>query len=190
MSANRSSNVFWIVAVSTRVPDTNATPRITAIAVNRKRILLAARPLRVTFHIAGPRILHAARCATTLPEVPDAAARTRPDSCSTHHGRSADNCCMLFQSLGRLASHVGVRMDRATSKTRSDVSPTGSCWCGCGAATAPTRFFVAGHDRRAESAVIEIEFGGIPQFLAAHGYGSDGKHVTTELERHRDTNGS
>src|SRR3954452_4450686 len=54
MFANRSSNVFWIVAVSTDVPLMNATPMITASAVSTKRILCAARPLRVTFHISLP----------------------------------------------------------------------------------------------------------------------------------------
>src|SRR3954464_11232890 len=54
MFANRSSNVCWIVAVSTDVPLMNATPMITASAVSTKRILCAARPLRVTFHIVLP----------------------------------------------------------------------------------------------------------------------------------------
>src|SRR4051812_32625448 len=52
MFANRLSNTFEIVDVSTSVPDMNDTPTITAIAVRTKRRKLARRPLRVTFHIA------------------------------------------------------------------------------------------------------------------------------------------
>src|SRR2546427_638928 len=51
MLANRSSKVFWIVAVSTKVPDTNATPSTTATPVSRKRSRFATRPLRVSFHM-------------------------------------------------------------------------------------------------------------------------------------------
>ncbi len=68
MFVNRSSNVFWIVAVSTSVPDTNATPRITAIAVSTKRILLAANPLRVTFHIGAQRYRSGGPDAGAAPE--------------------------------------------------------------------------------------------------------------------------
>ncbi len=51
MFANRSSNVFWIVAVSTSVPEMNETPSTTASAVNKNRSLWPASPLRVTFHM-------------------------------------------------------------------------------------------------------------------------------------------
>src|SRR6478752_4445420 len=54
MFAKRSSNVCWIVAVSTEVPDMKATPMITASAVSKNRTLCAARPLRVTFHMPLP----------------------------------------------------------------------------------------------------------------------------------------
>ncbi len=42
-SENRSSNVFWIVSVSTSVPAMNATPSITASAVAMSRNLCATR---------------------------------------------------------------------------------------------------------------------------------------------------
>ena len=40
-----------MVAVSTNVPDTNATPSTTATPVSRKRIFFAQIPLSVTFHM-------------------------------------------------------------------------------------------------------------------------------------------
>ena len=42
--------------------------------------------------------------------------------------------------------------------------PTGDCWCGCGAETAIGSFFLPGHDKTAESAVISVEYGGVPGF--------------------------
>ena len=35
--------------------------------------------------------------------------------------------------------------------------PTGECWCGCGSDTAIGSFFLPGHDKTAESAVISVE---------------------------------
>ena len=57
--------------------------------------------------------------------------------------------------------------------------PTGTCWCGCGAEVPVGSFFVSGHDKRAEADVIEIEYGGIPEFLEALGYGPGGKNPMT-----------
>lgn len=51
--------------------------------------------------------------------------------------------------------------------------PTGKCFCGCGADTKPTAFFVPTHDRTAESRVIKEEYGSIADFVLAHGYGPD-----------------
>ena len=60
--------------------------------------------------------------------------------------------------------------------------PTGYCWCGCGEETANVRsFFLTGHDRAAEAAVIINEYGGIPEFLMAHGYGPDGDKNPREI---------
>ena len=55
-------------------------------------------------------------------------------------------------------------------------SPTGFCWCGCGENTSPEKFFVPGHDRRAESRLIRLKWGGIPRFLEKHGYSPNGPH--------------
>src|SRR6476646_1939710 len=51
MSSKSPLNVLEMVAVSTNVPDTNATPNITATPVSRKRTCLAQIPLSVTFHM-------------------------------------------------------------------------------------------------------------------------------------------
>jgi hypothetical protein len=59
--------------------------------------------------------------------------------------------------------------------------PDGRCWCGCGKDAKIGSFFLAGHDRKAESAVIKMEYGGVAEFLVAHGYGSDGKNPAKEL---------
>ena len=48
--------------------------------------------------------------------------------------------------------------------------PTGKCWCGCGADVPIGSFFLSGHDRRAESAVIAMKYGSVVEFLAKHGY--------------------
>ncbi len=45
----------------------------------------------------------------------------------------------------------------------------------------------AGHDKTAESAVISVEYGGVPKFLVHHGYGPDGKNPKHEVDRWRST---
>lgn len=64
--------------------------------------------------------------------------------------------------------------------------PTGDCWCGCGAETPIGSFFLAGHDKVAESAVIITHYGGVPQFLVDHGFGPGGKNARQELDQWRD----
>ena len=59
--------------------------------------------------------------------------------------------------------------------------PTGECWCGCGAKTTVHSFFRPGHDKTAESAVISVEYGGVPEFLVCHGYGPGGKNAAREV---------
>ena len=54
--------------------------------------------------------------------------------------------------------------------------PTGTCWCGCGQETAIGSFFLPGHDKIAEAAVVLEEYGGVPAFLAQHGYAPGGKN--------------
>lgn len=52
--------------------------------------------------------------------------------------------------------------------------PAGVCWCGCGTDVPSQSFFLQGHDKAAESAVIRAKYGTVADFLAAHGYGPDG----------------
>jgi len=63
--------------------------------------------------------------------------------------------------------------------------PTGECWCGCGTETARGSFFASGHDKVAEAAVILTLYGGVPEFLAHHGFGPGGKNAREELDRWR-----
>src|SRR6478735_2864470 len=59
MSLNRPLKVLEMVSVSTNVPDTNATPSMTAMPVSRKRTFLLQMPLSVTFHMgSGAQALH------------------------------------------------------------------------------------------------------------------------------------
>jgi hypothetical protein len=60
--------------------------------------------------------------------------------------------------------------------------PTGVCWCGCGEETARGSFFLTGHDKVAESAVVLAEYGGVAEFLASHGYSPEGKNPRQVLE--------
>jgi len=68
---------------------------------------------------------------------------------------------------------------------RRKLLPTGECWCGCGEETPVGSFFRAGHDKVAESAVILVEYGGVPELLAALGYGPGGKNPRVEREAWR-----
>jgi hypothetical protein len=71
----------------------------------------------------------------------------------------------------------------------SDPMPTGVCWCGCEQSVSRGAFFVTGHDKRAESAVIKVEYGIIPTFLEKHGYGPGGKNPSEELRRFKEEGG-
>ena len=55
----------------------------------------------------------------------------------------------------------------------TQAEPNGKCWCGCGGSTKTGRFFVPTHDRKAEAALVKVEYGNIANMLAAHGYGPD-----------------
>ncbi len=60
--------------------------------------------------------------------------------------------------------------------------PTGARWCGWGKETERESFFLAGHDKVAEPAVLLIEYGGVPEFLATHSYAPGGKNPRKALE--------
>lgn len=68
------------------------------------------------------------------------------------------------------------------SDKRQRVFPNGECWCGCGEETDNYSFFVSGHDRRAESNVIAIEYGSVAQFVHAHGFGPGKRNSMRERE--------
>jgi hypothetical protein len=67
--------------------------------------------------------------------------------------------------------------------------PTGECWCGCGKETTVGAFFSTGHDKIAESAVLKIVYGNVPNFLVEHGYGPDGKNPSKALDEYRRNGG-
>lgn len=64
-------------------------------------------------------------------------------------------------------------------------TPTGTCWCGCGAATGKGSFFIPGHDRVAESGVIILKYGGVPEFLEHHGFGPGGKSIRQAIDEYK-----
>jgi hypothetical protein len=59
--------------------------------------------------------------------------------------------------------------------------PTGECWCGCGEAVSRGAFFVSGHDKRAESAIVKVVYGNVPKLLLEHGFGPGGRNAAQEL---------
>ena len=73
--------------------------------------------------------------------------------------------------------------------TAERLIPTGTCWCGCGADASLGSFFLPGHDKVAESAVVNVEYGGVAQFLDRHGYAPGGKNPRETLDRWRASGG-
>jgi len=61
--------------------------------------------------------------------------------------------------------------------------PTGDCWCGCGKQARIGSFFLPGHDKAAEGAVITLEYGSVAAFIVKHGYGPNGRNPIQELAR-------
>ena len=64
----------------------------------------------------------------------------------------------------------------------SRLMPTGECWCGCGESTNVGSFFLSGHDKVAESMLMQIKYGGVPEFLAAEGYAPGGRKLRDDHE--------
>jgi len=81
---------------------------------------------------------------------------------------------------------LGINM-RKPKKMSERILPTGKCFCGCGADVPRGSFFLSGHDRIAETAVVLVEYGSVVEFLAAHGYVPNGKNPSKELKAYRDT---
>ena len=68
---------------------------------------------------------------------------------------------------------------------RMRLIPNGFCWCGCKAEAALGKFFLPGHDKFAEAAVIQMTHGSIPEFLVANGFGPDGKNLRETFQQWR-----
>lgn len=64
---------------------------------------------------------------------------------------------------------------------------TGQCRCGCGEEVARGSFFLPRHNKKEESAVILVEYGGIPEFLDKHGYGPGVKNPVEILNDLRES---
>lgn len=82
-----------------------------------------------------------------------------------------------------------VVMDELRRDRVGRLLPTGECWCGCGADASPGNFWAPGHDKRAESAVINIEYGSVAEFLVEHGFGPGGRNAHGEMETWRNGGG-
>ena len=67
--------------------------------------------------------------------------------------------------------------------------PTGTCWCGCGQGATEGNFWIPGHDRFAESAVIKLRYGSVAELLVEHGFGPGGRNTRTEMEEWRKSGG-
>jgi hypothetical protein len=71
----------------------------------------------------------------------------------------------------------------------TDLQPTGECWCGCGQRTSRGAFFLSGHDKRAEAAVVKVRYGTIPDFMVKHGFGPGGANASEALRRYQQEGG-
>ena len=67
--------------------------------------------------------------------------------------------------------------------------PTGTCWCGCEQEASRGAFFRPGHDKVAESAVVIVKYGSVPEFIQEHGFGPGGKNPRKALEEWRNAGG-
>ena len=63
--------------------------------------------------------------------------------------------------------------------------PTGECWCGCDETTSVGAFFRPGHDKTAESAIVKVVYGSVPELLEKHGFGPGGRNARDELDEYR-----
>jgi hypothetical protein len=68
---------------------------------------------------------------------------------------------------------------------KKQLTPTGTCWCGCEQPTKAGAFFLTGHDKTAESAVIQVEYGSVAAFIVQHRYGPDGRNPRQALAMHK-----
>ncbi len=64
---------------------------------------------------------------------------------------------------------------------------TGYCYCGCGDRT--RSYFAQGHDRRAESMLIEMVFGSLAQMIEHYGFGPNETNLSEMFDRWKASNG-
>ena len=76
-------------------------------------------------------------------------------------------------------------MVQAQRDKKGRLLPTGECWCGCEGETTPGNFWVPGHDKFAESAVINLKYGSVAEFIVENGYGPGGQNARAEMEEWR-----
>ena len=81
------------------------------------------------------------------------------------------------------------RMNSVMRDKAGRLLPTGECWCGCSRETAEGNFWIPGHDKVAESALINLKYGSVAEFLVEHGYGPDGRNARAEMEEWRNRGG-
>ena len=85
------------------------------------------------------------------------------------------------QALGPWARFGHVRELDLPRDRAGRLIPTGECWCGCEEVTTPGNYFSSGHDKFAEAAVINLEYGSVAELLIRHGFGPGGRNALAEL---------
>ncbi len=72
--------------------------------------------------------------------------------------------------------------------------PTGECWCGCAGETTTGNFWLPGHDKKAESAVITLKYGAtknaVAEFLVDNGFGPGARNALVEIDAWRSSGGT
>jgi hypothetical protein len=66
------------------------------------------------------------------------------------------------------------------------ITPTGKCFCGCDAITKDGSFFLAGHDKKAESMLTKLKYGtenSVALRLVYEGYGPGLKNLLAEYNK-------
>jgi len=102
-----------------------------------------------------------------------------PEIPGVHQGCPEQTC------RGRIASLTCANSCRGSALATAVEGAAGDCWCGCEDATTPGNFFSPGHDKVAESAVINLKYGSVAEFLVEHGFGPGGKTPRLELDEWR-----
>lgn len=95
----------------------------------------------------------------------------------------------LFCTQEHMLGIMPSMLTKDEGRRRKRLIPTGDCWCGCGQETELGKFFRSGHDKVAEAAVIQVEYGTVAEFLSKHGFGPgrrNPRHELTSLREQRE----